>query len=181
MLDEPNRPPKCATYCRVSTAKQSEEGTSLSTQAAACRRYAADHGYAIIEAHAYREVYSGAELWDRPMMSALRAAIRERSVDVVVCYAIDRLSRDPVHLGVVITEADHVGVAVEFVTEQLDDSPEGQLIRFVRGYAARVEREKARERTINRLKQFRGIATRYDKLAAVYRTHVTIASIVLWL
>ena len=37
------------------------------------------------------------------------------------------------------------------------------------------------ERTINRLKQWRGIATRYDKLAAVYRTHVTIAAILLWL
>jgi hypothetical protein len=32
-------------------------------------------------------------------------------------------------------------VAVEFVTEPLDNSPEGQLIRFVRGYAAKVEHE----------------------------------------
>ena len=37
------------------------------------------------------------------------------------------------------------------------------------------------ERTINRLKQFRAVATRYDKLAAVYAAHVTIASILLWL
>ena len=35
------------------------------------------------------------------------------------------------------------------------------------------------ERTITRVKQFRAVATRYDKLAAVDRTHVTIASIVL--
>lgn len=37
------------------------------------------------------------------------------------------------------------------------------------------------ERIINRLKQWRGIATRYDKLAAVYCTHITIAVILLWL
>ncbi|GAA6620245.1 IS5 family transposase [Scytonema sp. NUACC26] len=37
------------------------------------------------------------------------------------------------------------------------------------------------ERTINRLKQFRRIATRYEKLAANYTAMITIASIILWL
>src|SRR5918998_233226 len=78
----------------------------------------------------------------------MREAIRAREVDAVVAFAIDRLSRDPVHLGVVLSEADHAGVEVEFVTEPLDSSPEGQLIRFVRGYAAKVEHEKIKERTI---------------------------------
>ena len=148
MIANVDQPRRCAIYSRVSTAKQEEEGASLPTQEAACRRHAAERGYVVVEAHVYREVYSGAELWDRPKLSALRAAARERAIDVVVCYAIDRLSRDPVHLGVILSEADHTDVSVEFVTEPLDDSPEGQLIRFVRGYAARVEREKARERTL---------------------------------
>src|SRR5262249_16372920 len=52
------------------------------------------------------------------------------------------------HLGVIISEADHHGVAVAFVTEPLDDSPEGELIRFVRGYAAKIEHAKIRERTM---------------------------------
>jgi site-specific DNA recombinase len=58
------------------------------------------------------------------------------------------LSGDPVHLGVILSEADHAGVEIIFVTEPLDDSPEGQLIRFVRGYAAKVEHEKIKERTM---------------------------------
>ncbi len=37
------------------------------------------------------------------------------------------------------------------------------------------------ERCFNRLKQWRGIATRYDKLAAHYRAAITIASLILWL
>jgi len=37
------------------------------------------------------------------------------------------------------------------------------------------------ERLIHRLKQHRAVATRYDKLAAVYHTSLTIAAILLWL
>lgn len=36
------------------------------------------------------------------------------------------------------------------------------------------------ERAINRLKQWRGIATRYDKKAANYQGGVTLAALVLW-
>lgn len=36
------------------------------------------------------------------------------------------------------------------------------------------------ERTINRLKQFRGIATRYDKLAVRFHASLTIVAILLW-
>lgn len=36
------------------------------------------------------------------------------------------------------------------------------------------------ERLINRLKQFRRVATRYEKRAANYRAMLTIAAIVLW-
>ncbi len=37
------------------------------------------------------------------------------------------------------------------------------------------------ERAFNRLKQWRGIATRYDKHALIYRGAVVLASILLWL
>ncbi len=45
-----------------------------------------------------------------------------------------------------------------------------------------VYRERNRvERTINRLKQFRRVATRYEKLADNYLSMLTIAAITLWL
>lgn len=37
------------------------------------------------------------------------------------------------------------------------------------------------ERCVNKLKQWRGVATRYDKRAANYRAVVTIASLMIWL
>ena len=37
------------------------------------------------------------------------------------------------------------------------------------------------ERSFNRTKQWRGLATRYDKLAITYRAAVTILAILTWL
>lgn len=139
---------RAALYARVSSTNQETDGTSLGTQEARCRAHASDRHYHVDEAHVYREVHTGTELWERTQLTKLRQAIRHREIDVAIVYAIDRLSRDPVHLGVVLSEADHAGVQVEFVTEPLDASPEGQLIRFVRGYAAKIEHEKIRERAM---------------------------------
>ncbi len=138
---------RAAIYCRVSTSKQ-VEGTSLETQEQFCREYAGRQGYAVDSALVMREVYTGEELWDRPKLAMLRDELRRRNVDVLIAYAVDRLSRDPVHLLVVLSEVEHAGGAVEFVTEPVDDTPEGQLVQFVRGYAAKLERAKIRERTL---------------------------------
>jgi site-specific DNA recombinase len=142
----PTAAPRAAIYVRVSSQQQEREGTSLETQEAACRRFCAERGYELAE-DIYREVYSGQSLWERRALSRLRDAVRRGDVDVIVCYSVDRLARDAVHLGVIITEAEHAGCAVEFVSEPLDDTPEGQLVRFIKGFAAKVEAEKIRERT----------------------------------
>jgi site-specific DNA recombinase len=144
----PSGPERAALYPRVSGKSQEEDGTSLGTQEARMRAYARSKGYTVDDAHVLPEVHTGTELWERPLLTKLREFVRRRDVDVVIAYAIDRLSRDPVHLGVILAEADHAGARVEFVTEPLDDSPEGPLIRFVRGYAAKIEHEKIKERTL---------------------------------
>jgi site-specific DNA recombinase len=137
---------RAVLYLRVSTRDQ-EDGYSLDTQDAACRKHCAETNTDVIEV--IREVHTGVELWERTGLTRVREIIRgrEQGITVAVAFSIDRLARDPVHLGVVISEADHVGACVEFASEPLDDSPEGQLIRFVRGYAAKVEHEKIKERS----------------------------------
>jgi len=57
-------------------------------------------------------------------------------------------------------------------------SNERRAPRFDR--AAYRERNRV-ERLINRLKQFRRVATRYEKLAASYLAMVTIAAVLMWL
>ena len=139
------RAAQCAIYVRVSTAGQEEDGSSLCTQEAACRAYAVEHGYAV--AAVYREVHTGAELFERRELGALREAVRRREVGVVVAHALDRLTRNQAHLGVILSEAEYAGVTVELVTERLEDTPEGRLIQSVRGFVAEMERVKIAERT----------------------------------
>jgi transposase len=47
--------------------------------------------------------------------------------------------------------------------------------------ATRYRRRNVVERCINRLKQWRGLATRYEKRAANYRALVVIAALMIWL
>jgi site-specific DNA recombinase len=135
-------------YVRVSTAAQGEDGSSLGTQEAAVRAFCAERGWTINESEFQRETHTGAELFERPALTRLRDAIKHKRINAVVCYSVDRLSRDPYHLALIITEAEHAGVQIHFVTETLDATPIGRLILQVQGFAAQMEREKIRERSI---------------------------------
>lgn len=131
-------------YCRVSTEKQQDEGTSLLSQEERCREFAAQHGYAVKTV--VRESHTGAEFWERPKLNAERDRIKAGEYDAVICYAVDRLSRDIAHLSIFVEECERADVKLLFVTEDFDNTPEGKLIRSVRGYVAEIERQKIRER-----------------------------------
>jgi site-specific DNA recombinase len=136
---------RAAVYCRVSTDNQEREGTSLQTQLENCLKYCQDKGYDV--SYRFSEAYSGLSL-ERPELDNLRELVRNEAVDVIVCYSLDRLSRDPGH-GVIITqELEKHGVRLETVTEDVDNSELGKLISYIRGYASKVEAQKIRERTM---------------------------------
>lgn len=132
-------------YCRVSTDNQEREGTSLQTQLEACLKHCQTKGYTV--SYSFSEAYSGLTL-ERPKLGELRELARTESVDVIVCYCLDRLSRDPGH-GVIITEElEKHGVKLETVTEDIDNSELGKLISYIRGYASKLEAQKIRERSM---------------------------------
>jgi len=133
-----------AIYCRVSTDNQEAEGTSLQTQLEACLDYCQQKGYEV--SHRFSEAYSGLAL-ERPKLNELRELVRAGDIDVIVCYCLDRLSRDPTH-GVILTqEIEKHSVTLEAVTEDIDNSELGKLISYIRGFASKLEAEKIKERT----------------------------------
>ena len=79
-------------YSRVSTDAQERDGTSLDTQERASQEYVEANGWTLVES--IRDSASGASL-DRPGIERLRSLLRQGSVDMIVAYAVDRLSRKP--------------------------------------------------------------------------------------
>jgi site-specific DNA recombinase len=138
-------------YCRVSTRQQEEEGTSLDTQEARGRAYAEARGWQITAV--YREQHSGGELWERPMLTEAREMIRDGAADVLLSYAVDRLSRKQTHLAIVIEEVEGAGGRALFVTEDFEQSAIGTFLRSAIAFAAEFEREKIAERTARGLLQ----------------------------
>lgn len=132
-------------YCRVSTEDQEREGTSLQTQLEACLNYCQDKDYDV--AYRFSEAYSGLTL-ERPRLNELRELVRNEQIEVVIVHCLDRLSRDPTH-GVILTqELEKHNVTLEAVTETVDSTELGKLINYIRGFAAKIEVEKFKERSM---------------------------------
>ena len=140
-------------YNRVSSDGQERDGTSLESQQQACLKLATELGYDVPERFMVRETYSGLTL-DRPKLNEVRQWVRDGEVQAIVAYTLDRLSRDPVHFIILQEEMKKAGVEIILVTESLDSSDMGKLISHIKGYAAKLEVEKIKERT------GRGIRTR---------------------
>ena len=145
-MTAPDRP-RAAIYVRVSTTTQEVEGTSLASQEEHCRNYAIEQGYQVGEEHTYREVHTGAELWERPKLTQLRESIRRREIGALIVYAVDRLSRKQAHIAILAEECERAGVRLLFVTEEFEHGPVGEFIRSAKAFAAELEREKIKERT----------------------------------
>jgi len=122
----------------VSTEDQEREGTSLQSQLEACKKLAQEQGYDVSEGSIVMETYSGLS-FDRPKLNEVRQWVRDKEVDAVIAYTLDRLSRDPVHFIILQEELERAGVALIMVTEDVDSSDMGKLIAHIRGFAAKLE------------------------------------------
>ena len=132
-------------YSRVSTDAQERYGTSLDTQERASQEYVDESGWELVES--IRDNASGANL-DRAGIERLRLLLHQGAADVVVAYAVDRLSRNQNHIGVLLDEVGKSGASLEFVTEKFEDTATGRFILAARAFIGEVEREKIAERTM---------------------------------
>ncbi|MCI0782516.1 MAG: recombinase family protein [Chloroflexi bacterium] len=136
---------RAIVYSRVSTDAQERDGTSLDTQEQACIDHIEASGGLVLEC--IRDTASGYTL-DRPGIARIRQLLRQGLADVVVAYAVDRLSRNQNHIGVLFDEVQQAGVQFDFVTEKFEDTAIGRFILAARAFIAEVEREKISERTM---------------------------------
>jgi site-specific DNA recombinase len=131
---------RAAIYARVSTEMQEREGTSLESQVARCLAYVEERDW-VVE-RVVQEQGSGGDIDGRPKLQSLLTLARAGHIDALVCYHIDRLSRDVDDQGWLRRELRKAGVELVLVTGQQD--PVGQLVE---GFAGMQERKQASERT----------------------------------
>ena len=141
---------RAALYARVSTDQQAER-YGLGAQVTALQERVAHRGYRPVSdgtATVFADDgYSGGDL-NRPALTRLRDAVQQGRVDVVLCLDPDRLSRALRDQLLLADEVEHAGAALEFLTQEMDASPEGRLFFAIRGAVAEFEKAKIRQRTM---------------------------------
>ncbi|WP_406724452.1 recombinase family protein [Streptomyces sp. GD-15H] len=134
-----------AIYARVSSARQRQDQT-IASQTAALRAHAAKLHLELPEEWVFEdEGHSGATLV-RPGLERLRDLVAQVEVDVVLCYAPDRLARKFAYQALLIEEFARVGTRVEFVRGPRGDTPEDQLLVQFQGMFAEYEKAQLMER-----------------------------------
>ena len=152
-----------AIYARVSSARQKKDQT-IASQTAALRAHAARLHVELPEEWVFEdEGHSGATLV-RPALERLRDLVAEVGVDVVLCYAPDRLARKFAYQALLIEEFARAGTRVEFIRGPRGDSPEDQLLVQFQGMFAEYEKAQLMER-YRRGKTYRARAGSVNVLA----------------
>ncbi|RWN26106.1 MAG: recombinase family protein [Mesorhizobium sp.] len=140
----------CAIYTRKSTEEGLEqEFNSLDAQREACAAYIASQvglGWKLVPDHYDDGGISGGTM-ERPALKRLLQDIRDKKVDVVVVYKIDRLTRSLMDFSKIVEIFDASSVSFVSVTQQFNTTTSmGRLTLNVLLSFAQFEREVTAER-----------------------------------
>lgn len=136
-----------AIYSRKS--RFTGKGESVENQIEMCREYLRIH-FGEDEAEkavVYEdEGFSGKNL-DRPQFKAMLDDIKSGKISAVVCYRLDRISRNIGDFANLITELTSMGVSFISIKEQFDtNSPMGRAMMYIASVFSQLERETIAER-----------------------------------
>src|SRR3954469_8035828 len=121
-------------YLRVSSEQQGRSGLGIDAQRQAVGRFAAEHGFAVVETYTEVETGKGSDALDRrpQLAAALRRAKAERCP--VVVAKLDRLSRDVAFVSGLMAQR------VPFIVTELGPDVDPFMLHV---YAALAEKERA--------------------------------------
>ncbi len=132
---------RAVIYCRVSTDRQEIDGESLEYQEDKCRRYAELHDIeVVIVLHEAKSGYIHYTL--RNKLTFARQLIRDHMADMIIVWDLRRFSRNFVHSAMIFEEIESNGGEIVSVSENIDNSLTGKLVRSILAWSAESEREK---------------------------------------
>lgn len=137
---------KIAIYSRKS--KYTGKGDSIGNQIQMCKDYIEthyrdkDHEFVIYE----DEGFSGGNI-NRPKFQALLSDIKKEKFDILICYRLDRISRNVSDFSATLEELQSYGVDFISIKEQFDTTtPMGRAMIYIASVFAQLERETIAER-----------------------------------
>ena len=131
-----------ATYVRVSTQLQADEGYSLAAQTTRLQAYCVAQGWQPCADYAFVDAGESGSKAERPAYRRLLAAITERQIDRVVVVKLDRLSRNTRDFLELLDLADSNDVGIVSITENFDTgTPTGRAVVTVLLAFAELERK----------------------------------------
>lgn len=148
------KPKRCAIYARVSTDMGlSQEFNSVDSQVESCRHYINAHAAeGWIEQGVYRDKGISGSTTDRPELQRMLQDVRERKIDQIVVYKIDRLSRNLrafLDMQAIFSRHD---CTMASTTEPYDTGTYmGRAMLNLLGVFAEMERERIRERICDKI------------------------------
>lgn len=146
-MNEKNTPKRAVSYTRVSTREQSEDGQSLANQRDRIQAYCKAKEYELVEG--FSDPGASAKDLNREGLQSLIEEIKDDSIDVVVIYKLDRLTRSVKGLGRLIDDIFGAeDVALASVKDSFDTTTaNGRMVMNLLATVAQWERETVAERT----------------------------------
>lgn len=133
-------------YARVSTQEQARDGYSIDEQVSRLTSYCNGMGWTIYDA--YIDAGRTGSNTNRPELQRMLTAVREKKIEKVVVYKLDRLSRSQKDTLSLIEDC-FLANGADFVsmTENFDTStPLGRAMIGILSVFAQLEREQIKER-----------------------------------
>ena len=132
---------RAVIYCRVSTDKQEQDGESLDYQEEKCKQYADLHDIEVVLI--LREAKSGFIHYSlREKLTLARQLVRDGMADMIIVFDLRRFSRNFVHSAMIFEEIESAGAEIISISENIDNSLTGKLIRSILAWSAESERYK---------------------------------------
>lgn len=133
---------RIAIYTRKSIYIENSE--SIDTQIKLCKEYfkGKNNEYEIFE----DEGFSGKNT-KRPAFQRMLKLIKMNKFDTLICYRLDRISRNVLDFSTILDELNKYNVAFVSLSEQFDtSSPMGRAMVYIASVFAQLERETIAER-----------------------------------
>ena len=138
---------KIAIYSRKS--KFTGHGESVENQISMCKEYIGQHFGPLPEENILvfeDEGFSGKNT-NRPQFQKMMRLARQKSFDKLICYRLDRFSRDIRDFTATLCELEHLHIDFICIREQFDtSSPLGRAMMYIASVFAQLERETTAQR-----------------------------------